>query len=331
MAAQLIFYNMSLVLFASCFQYAILGAYNLARMDMYQTAIDYFILRFQIFVYGSAYVLSICLLCLQKSESDKGSESKGDLIKGQFSVDLISLCTISAISVLALVGDSILSCYTTSNKGFCVNTWDGNYRLAFAFFYFLIGMTILGSLQIVRTKTRSALYADGARRKTYIFVFYCLYIAFITNFFQKFEEECGHKNRQSSLPVTSLVIMTLVLNMILEILHYNDYDRNMSGAVFQFSVHGQYLLHLALYATVFITYDGILNDYILLAVTVFVFLFEMLGFAASLYHDKSDDHKEADRGSKEHDSEEEDDDEQKKLIASNTNTAGMFFRSRRGQ
>ena len=72
MTTALVFYNMSVVIFfASCFEYAILGCYNLIRMDMYQTSIDYFLLQFQLIFNGAAYVLAVTLLCLQPAEREE--------------------------------------------------------------------------------------------------------------------------------------------------------------------------------------------------------------------------------------------------------------------
>ena len=79
MTAQLIFYNISVVLFASCFEYSILGIYNLVRMDMSQTAIDYFILQLQLILYGGTYFLATLFLCLDHDSNH--AEEKGSLKK----------------------------------------------------------------------------------------------------------------------------------------------------------------------------------------------------------------------------------------------------------
>ena len=161
-------------------------------------------------------------------------------------------------------------------------TWSGTYRIAFAFFYGLVGISIIGSLQMIRIKIKSACYVDGERRKTYIFAFYCIYLVFVSQFFEKFEKHCGHKNRESSLPVVPLAVVGLFLNMCLELLYENDYDRVLSGSVFQMSTHGQYLLHLFFYVTVFITFEEITREYTFLSVTAVTVASEIFDFAQSL-------------------------------------------------
>ena len=251
-------------------------------MDMSQTAIDYFILQLQLILYGGTYFLATLFLCLDHDSNH--AEEKGGLkkLRKQGIVDLCSVCAMGAISILALIADSIVACYSDNNKSLCSHTWSGTYRIAFAFFYGLVGISIIGSLQMIRIKIKSACYVDGERRKTYIFAFYCIYLVFVSQFFEKFEKHCGHKNRESSLPVVPLAVVGLFLNMCLELLYENDYDRVLSGSVFQMSTHGQYLLHLFFYVTVFITFEQITRENTFLSVTAVTVASEIFDFAQSL-------------------------------------------------
>ena len=70
--------------------------------------------------------------------------------------------------------------------------------------------------------------------------------------------------------------------MCLELLYENDYDRVLSGSVFQMSTHGQYLLHLFFYVTVFITFEEITREYTFLSVTAVTVASEIFDFAQSL-------------------------------------------------
>ena len=330
MTTALVFYNMSVVIFASCFEYAILGCYNLIRMDMYQTSIDYFLLQFQLIFNGAAYVLAVTLLCLQPAEREDAESSRFQRFCKQCSRDIVAVCSITSVAILFILAESITSCYLTEGDELCRHTWSGSYRIAFGFFYALFALAILGSLQMVRIKMQQRSVSDMAeRRKTYLFVFFCLYITVHSLFFEKFESECGHVKAKSTLPLVVVVVMALLVNFALELIHYNHFDGNMSGAVFRFAVHGQHLLHLALYVSFFISHENIMEEYIMLAVTALLAVYEVVAFVQSLYFKNSDHDKDKSEHGKKNEDEGVDTESAQEATVVQQSHSGVLFRPKR--
>ena len=182
MTASTSFFNVNVALFSTSIQYLVLGVYNLIRLNLKGTAIDYFVLQSEIIFVGTVYVFSIIFLFSdtdakrktdtgyraidkQDDEDDENSHVQrllgvipnstiqpddgdkdtvlGPRVQGMF--DIIMTCKIACGVVLSLLAQSLLSCYIGNNNTMCAKTWRGDYRVGFAVFYILMTLCLCHS------------------------------------------------------------------------------------------------------------------------------------------------------------------------------------------
>ena len=135
----------------------------------------------------------------------------------------------------------------------------------------------------------------------------------------------GHVKAKSTLPLVVVVVMALLVNFALELIHYNHFDGSMSGAVFRFAVHGQHLLHLALYVSFFISHENIMEEYIMLAVTALLAVYEVVAFVQSLYFKNSDHDKDKSEHGKKNEDEGVDTESAQEATVVQQSHSGVFF------
>lgn len=318
MTASVAFFNVNVVLFSVTIQYIVLGVYNLIRLNVKGTAMDYFVLQCQLVFLGGTYALSLAFLfteteapkppdAAQTPEAPKAADAEyslvpqsedearppkhdqgnkyvlGPRVQGMF--DAIVAAKIACGAVLALLLQSVLSCYIGTDRATCAQTWRGDYRVGFAFFYALLTLTALSSLQLSSRKLQRSEFSKS-RTSSHGFVFFCVYVMFAHSFYTKFEDKCHHSVTGSKLAVDGVALIALLLNLCLEVLYYNRFHAPAHMKRMDLVYELQIFLHLAFYVTYAVTFEGIAQDVVTLVLVGGLGVADVVAFLRHLYGDR---------------------------------------------
>lgn len=262
MNPKVVFYNNSIVLFISCFQYLVLGLHNIVRTSYSTTAVEYYMLRPQLIFIALQYFVTVILLC----STPKASESESALDTRRMHI-FAAMCDVTIASIIVLgvtisfQVETLLSCYTELDRDLCRNTWIGNYRIGFAFFYLFTNMIMMASLQMIRIKLRKDARQKEQEKGSYFFLFACIFLVFFDTFKSKMIETCTLVTYSSSLPIVSSVIILISLTFAVDLVEANDIFQMIKS-----STRLRNLFHVAFYVSVYLTYNGIFRHPITLSI-----------------------------------------------------------------
>ena len=320
MTASVAFFNVNVVLFSVVIQYVVLGVYNLIRLSVKGTSLDYYLLQTELIFLAAVYVLALAFFFTESpparaapaatdgsyralpktdsddddsdddSDDDRGSRSRrkkpqqqtvvGPRVQGMF--DLIFTAKMACGAVLGLLVQSLLTCYVGGSAATCARTWRGDYRVGFAAFYILLTLTALSSLQMCSLRLERSEFSKS-RGSTHAFVFFCLYVTFADAFYRKFQDVCSHGLNSAKLGVGTAVPVMLVLNFLLELLYYNRFHAPAQMTRLDLVYELQLFLHLAFYVSYAVTYEGLTGDAATLCIVVVVVLLDVYVFVGHLY------------------------------------------------
>lgn len=302
MLAQHVFFSWNVVLFFAVIQYAVLGLYNLIRLNMNGTAIDYYALRVELTFSGGLFVLSVILMSwgIQNERISKydgykrvkGNEEKGDSNREKKDGDvnwakqaLFDVCIVGILvftAIVAFLAQTLFSCYTGFGKNVCGNTWRGDYRIGFVIFYILSLLCMMSSLEFCLRRLPRSEFSKH-RRSTHAFVFFCMYAMLLDHFYKKSNRTCSEHMTFQSFDTLVFISFALGCNFALELLYYNRFKTPNTRSRVDIWSEFQVLLHVLVYVGYILTFKGIVKDAVTIVVTVFLLSLDIISFFTRLY------------------------------------------------